>query len=565
MIKGPLSSLSEPTTTVVKAEQDYIMKLLHEAGTRTAASNHAAPTFNIVMDKFGPELAISSLNHIKKLKNEFPKYKVRYILDLQKENLDQVKLIVESLAVEVRHLEGIRANFAVTQFDYFSYVKSLKEGLPKEIVWSNDPNMIVQTFHLFERLWESGIPAGVRMKQLEEQIDSGETKLLTDPDEISRLTMTLTDAAERDVSIITVSEDPILRHHDFMKAVSRRIGSPGGRQNKMKLRLLIPLEDANNRSQLEEILHGADYRIVDSSGISFCIYDKTKAILVQYSKDVGKVDSKRSLVSAVLTTNKETILGLSFVFEALWRQSELREAKERTARQANLLQDIISHDIRNYNQVIKLSAELLQDELGGDQRVKSIVDGMLTAVDGSTALLERTKKLGKILSEERAKLYPVDALKAIREGISLIRAALPEKDVEFREELDSKSISVLVQADDFLVDVFTNLFSNSAKYTNGSKVEILVRMEETQDGLEAEGGQGEYWRISISDNGTGIPNEMKDRVFERYLSSAKGSGLGMSIVHALVVERYKGSVSIRNRVGGDHTKGTVVDILLAKA
>jgi signal transduction histidine kinase len=45
----------------------------------------------------------------------------------------------------------------------------------------------------------------------------------------------------------------------------------------------------------------------------------------------------------------------------------------------------------------------------------------------------------------------------------------------------------------------------------------------------------------------------------------KGSGLGLSIVHSLVVERYKGKVSIKNRVPDDYRKGTTVEIWLKSA
>jgi signal transduction histidine kinase len=49
------------------------------------------------------------------------------------------------------------------------------------------------------------------------------------------------------------------------------------------------------------------------------------------------------------------------------------------------------------------------------------------------------------------------------------------------------------------------------------------------------------------------------------LKTAKGSGLGMSIVHALVVDRYRGKIEVKNTVSDDYRKGTMVEILLKKA
>ena len=159
----------EQSTRVIISDEKEVTRILNEAGVK-AASDISSPIFNIVMDRFGPALAVSSIDPIKKLQTRYPNYIVRYLLDVQQDNVEYVKQLVESKAVEVRHLEGVKANFGVTNKDYFSYVKSLKEGLPKEIVWSSDPNMIAQMLNVYERLWESGIPADVRIKQLRNQI-----------------------------------------------------------------------------------------------------------------------------------------------------------------------------------------------------------------------------------------------------------------------------------------------------------------------------------------------------------------------------------------------------------
>ena len=53
-------------------------------------------------------------------------------------------------------------------------------------------------------------------------------------------------------------------------------------------------------------------------------------------------------------------------------------------------------------------------------------------------------------------------------------------------------------------------------------------------------------------------------MFRRYLETAKGSGLGLSIVYALITERYGGAFVLKDRVEGDLTKGTTAEILLLK-
>jgi signal transduction histidine kinase len=125
-----------------------------------------------------------------------------------------------------------------------------------------------------------------------------------------------------------------------------------------------------------------------------------------------------------------------------------------------------------------------------------------------------------------------------------------------------------VLADDFLDEVFTNILSNSVNYTEKDRVSVEIKVLEQQDG-PAQGDkeqqqqpQKKYWKITFTDHGRGIPDQLKQKAFTRYLGTASGSGLGLSIVHALVAERYSGKVNIRDRVEGDYRAGTVVEVWL---
>jgi signal transduction histidine kinase len=71
------------------------------------------------------------------------------------------------------------------------------------------------------------------------------------------------------------------------------------------------------------------------------------------------------------------------------------------------------------------------------------------------------------------------------------------------------------------------------------------------------------WKVSISDLGEGIPDNVKISLFSRYTKGAKeANGIGMSIVHALVIGRYGGRVGVRDRVEGNYSKGAVLDVWL---
>ncbi|WP_293336406.1 PAS domain S-box protein [Microcoleus sp. CAWBG58] len=63
-------------------------------------------------------------------------------------------------------------------------------------------------------------------------------------------------------------------------------------------------------------------------------------------------------------------------------------------------------------------------------------------------------------------------------------------------------------------------------------------------------------RVEISDNGTGIPQAVIDRIFNPFFTTkavGKGTGLGMSIAHSIVVEKHKGKIDCFSEVGGGTT------------
>lgn len=235
------------------------------------------------------------------------------------------------------------------------------------------------------------------------------------------------------------------------------------------------------------------------------------------------------------------------------------QSEQKARREAELLQDLLTHDIRNYNQVSKMGAELLYDIHKNDPETENILTSILDSIDGSTQLVEKGKKLGRVLSDEKVQLERVDLLKTIVDSASLVKNAVKLSGKQFVNSVtvkDQNQTNVFVMADKLLDDVFTNIYSNSAKYTDGDDVFVQTVVEESDE---------KYWKISVIDSGRGIPDELKNRIFVRYLKTAKGSGLGMSIVHALVVERYKGKIDVKNAVPDDYKKGTSIEIWLRKA
>jgi len=111
-------------------------------------------------------------------------------------------------------------------------------------------------------------------------------------------------------------------------------------------------------------------------------------------------------------------------------------------------------------------------------------------------------------------------------------------------EVDSVTVTSLItssgeqkdaMADDAMYSIVDNLISNSITHAEGTKIEISL--------LENDGKA----IIRIADNGKGIPDEIKDNIFEESFKYGKtgNTGLGLYIVMK-TVERYEGKITVED-------------------
>jgi hypothetical protein len=138
---------------------------------------------NTYMDSSRPALAL----RIESIKKSFidardRNVKLRYITDIKAENISYCKELME--IAEVRHLDGIKGNFMVSEKEYIAPLSSPGSEVASQVIYSNLREMVDQQNYIFDTLWNKAVPANGRFKEIEEGIEPIGTKLLEDPTEI---------------------------------------------------------------------------------------------------------------------------------------------------------------------------------------------------------------------------------------------------------------------------------------------------------------------------------------------------------------------------------------------
>ena len=207
----------------------------------------------------------------------------------------------------------------------------------------------------------------------------------------------------------------------------------------------------------------------------------------------------------------------------------LHKKLEAAHREANLYLDIMTHDIKNAENVSSLYADLLIEMLGGEAAMYA--KKIRSSVHKSAEIIGNVTTIRRI-HHDPPEVGPVELGPVIEQEV----AAFPDVAIE------AGATSCRVWADDLLSEVFTNLIRNAVKF-GGPAVGITIRVEDYD---------GESVQVSVEDTGPGVPDGMKESIFTRFERGwveGCGDGLGLFIVRTLI-ERYGGTIRVEDRVEG---------------
>ncbi len=196
---------------------------------------------------------------------------------------------------------------------------------------------------------------------------------------------------------------------------------------------------------------------------------------------------------------------------------------------------ILAHEIKNPLAAIRGAAQLAERKLPDAN--KSLAKMIQGEVDRIARLIDRMQRLGSTTPEPSE---AVNLHEAIRAAIGTVRAANAAS-IEIVEEFDPSIPPVMVNRD-ALEQVFINLISNArdaATDMDDAKVWVRTRFVSGLAFSAMRFGKPVKLpiEVTVSDNGNGVPAELRDHLFEPFVTSKKsGQGLGLALVRKLLAD-----------------------------
>ena len=288
-------------------------------------------------------------------------------------------------------------------------------------------------------------------------------------------------------------------------------------------------------------------------------------VLVEHARDVGteqhewtylRKDGRRILVSLTVTPirdEQDNITGFLGIAVDITMQRLAEEEKEKMAQSLLHAQKIdsigrlaggIAHDFNNLLTPILGYGELLRATCGGDERSIKKIDAILAAASKAGDLTRQLLAFGR---KQVMELKTIDLNQTIK-AFSLMLERTIRENISISMRLDPGPVNILADRSQ-IEQVIMNLAVNAqdAMPDGGS---LLIEtsnyiLQQPAIGLP-DLQPGRYILLSVSDTGTGMDEETRNRVFEPFFTTkaaGKGTGLGLATVFG-IVKQHGGSISI---------------------
>ena len=241
--------------------------------------------------------------------------KLRYLTEITHDNIAACKELM-TIVDELRHLDGIKGNFMISETEYLAPVILFEKGkIASQIICSNVKEILDQHQYMFDTLWNKAISAQQRIREIDEGIAPIKTRILYEQDEIVKEIKLKNNSANK-LSICTGFGGMQMSYNylfDSYKSVVDRNKKEGGGEgdglrwitniNKESLNLVKIFLDSGI-----QIRH-----IKNMPPISFGVSDKELAITME------KMEGGKLSQSFLISNDPLYTIHFNSVFEELWK------------------------------------------------------------------------------------------------------------------------------------------------------------------------------------------------------------------------------------------------------
>jgi signal transduction histidine kinase len=524
----------------------------------------------------------SLIVEIKRLKKAFQDakrrgIKLRYVTEITAENVSFCKELLTSVVNELRHLDGIKGNFYVSEKEYIAPAALHENDKPlSHIIHSNMKEIVEEQQYIFDTLWSKSIPAEDKIKEIEQEMEPEYFRVINDNEEATNILIDLAKNAQKEILFLLPNDKALARidrlgliDHLIDKCNNRINGKENKRkgegENEFQAKIICPLSDANlnivNRI-LQNTSPSNNIRIVNGNDSSFgiIIVDNKKFLKAELREPEAEQFSEAIGLSFYSNSNP-SVESYKLFFELLWNERTANEQFKLSDKMQREFINIAAHELRTPAQAVLGYAELVKEnaldkqaKIGESieeieaiyrnaQRLQKLTNDILdvSRIESQTLNLDKeifniNELISRIVQDYRGYLR--------RHSTSLSNKESPVQLFSYISQ--SSNSGSLVEGDrDRINQAISNLINNAIKFTSqkGGTISLITEKRNSKDG-------NQEVIINVKDTGEGIHPEIIPRLFTKFATrSSSGTGLGLYISKS-IVEAHGGRIWAENNSDG---------------
>jgi two-component system, OmpR family, sensor histidine kinase VicK len=510
-------------------------------------TSNAENKIDACVDHTRPSLIVK-IREIKKAFHATKKrgVKLKCITEITAENVSFCKELLTSIVDELRHLDGIKGNFYVSEREYIAPAALHEKGKPSsQVIYSNMKEIVEEQQYIFDTLWNKSISAEDKIKEIEQGIEPEYFRVINDNEEATHILTDLTKHAQREI-LFLLPNDKSLTRIDRLGIIDYLVGKCNEErmEDMIQVKIICPLSDANlnivNRILRNTTGTSNNIRIVNGSDSSFgmVIVDNTKFLKAEIREPEAEQFSE-AIGLSFYSNSKPSVESYKLFFELLWNEHTTNEQFKLSDKMQKEFINIAAHELRTPTQAITGYSELLAAE---PEKGKMFVNPILRNSKRLQRLSEDILDVTRIESQSlKLTKEEFDLNDVILSIVGDYRSLLLDNENNANLNIVYEPKSIVINTDkDRIAQVISNLLSNAIKFTAKEKGTINVTAEKKDS--EA--------IVTIKDTGQGIDPEILPKLFTKFATkSSSGTGLGLFISKS-IIEAHGGKIRAENSPDG---------------
>ena len=126
--------------------------------------------------------------------------KTRYLTEITNDNIPYIKELMRIAVDELRHLDGIKGNFMISEQEYLAPLILYEKGkIASQTIYSNVKELVEQHQYIFDTIWNKALSAEQRIREIEEGIEPSNIQVIQNPRESIELAYNIIKSAKEEV------------------------------------------------------------------------------------------------------------------------------------------------------------------------------------------------------------------------------------------------------------------------------------------------------------------------------------------------------------------------------